>query len=206
MVVRLLEVADFVFRRSSFNHGETFGAGYFQVTQDDGVSQNAYTAFLKPTLANSNGRDKVDMRVGQAVQRILFNGTQAVGVLMRDETHGHHSIIHTKNVIVSAGAIGSPALLQRSGVGPRQLLADLGIPLVYDAAGVGSNLQDHVSFTLKFTCNNNTFLERFYKALAASQSSKLRTNPGNIGRNFQTVTGVLSVILRHPVLTGLCVV
>lgn len=88
-----------------------------------------------------------------AVTRIIFNGTIAVRVEYIDRsTNTTHSVRAAKEVILSAGAVRSPQVLQASGIGPNKQLNDLGIQSVVDLPGVGQNLQDHPTIFVAFHC------------------------------------------------------
>ena len=92
-------------------------------------------------------RPNLTLRTECVVDRVLFRGTQAVGARVLDRT-GAVEELHAAEVIVCAGAIHSPALLIRSGVGPLDQLLDLGVPLVADRPGVGGNLMEHPSIAV----------------------------------------------------------
>lgn len=92
-------------------------------------------------------RPNLTLRTECVVDRVLFRGTQAVGARVLDRA-GAVEELHAAEVIVSAGAIHSPALLIRSGVGPLDQLLDLGVPLVADRPGVGGNLMEHPSIAV----------------------------------------------------------
>lgn len=126
-------------RSPDFNVPEPKGVGLYQVTQKDGQRHSSAAAFLTPVRARPN----LTILTKAEVDRILFDGTRAVGVHLRHG--GSHKQLHTQGeVILSAGAIGSPDLLLRSGIGPAADLAALGQEVVADLPGVGQNLQDHV--------------------------------------------------------------
>ncbi|MGQ0547589.1 MAG: GMC family oxidoreductase [Betaproteobacteria bacterium] len=118
------------------------GAGYLHLTTRNGWRCSAATAYLKP----ARGRANLTVRTGAHVSRILFEGARAVGV----ECNGEQ--IPASEVILSAGAIQSPQLLQVSGVGPREVLSSLRIPVVAELPGVGENLQDHLALRLIYKC------------------------------------------------------
>lgn len=127
-----------------FNGSAQAGVGFYQLTQRDARRSSAATAFLRPALA----RGKLTVRTGAQVRRILIRSGHAVGVELLDG-----SVLHARSeVILAAGAIGSPRLLLLSGVGPSGHLSDLGIPVVHDLPGVGENLQDHVDLCVLAEC------------------------------------------------------
>jgi choline dehydrogenase-like flavoprotein len=112
------------------------GVGYYQLTQRNARRSSAAMAYLAPNKARTN----LHIRTGAQVKRIVVENGIAVGVELLDGTR----LTASSEVILSSGSIGSPRLLQLSGVGPADHLNDLGIPVVLDQAGVGSNLQDHL--------------------------------------------------------------
>ena len=112
------------------------GAGYYQLTQRNARRSSAAMAFLAPARRRPN----LTVRTRAQVRRITVKGGRATGVQMTDG-----SVITAKQeVILSSGAIGSPRLLQLSGIGPAEHLNALGIEVVIDQPGVGANLQDHL--------------------------------------------------------------
>jgi choline dehydrogenase len=122
-----------------FNRGDNEGVGYFRVNQRNGWRWSASTAFLRPASNRPNLRVLTQARA----QRLLFEGRRAVGVQF--EHQGRTTRVRAAGeVILAAGAIGSPHLLQLSGVGPGDELARHGVDVVRDLPGVGGNLQDHL--------------------------------------------------------------
>jgi len=122
-----------------FNTGDNTGVGYFHVNQKRGLRWSSARGFLKPVLKRPNLR----LETGVLVDRVLFDGTRAAGV--RYVQAGQVKEVRVKGeVVLCAGAVGSPALLQRSGVGPAEWLSEHGIATVLDMPGVGRNLQDHL--------------------------------------------------------------
>lgn len=122
-----------------FNGASQEGAGLYQITTRDGVRASSATAFLRPAMKRGNLR----VVTGAHVTRILFEGREAVGVEYRRGGSVH--VAHAgREVILSAGAVNSPHILQLSGVGPAELCATHGIPVTQALAGVGENLQDHL--------------------------------------------------------------
>ncbi|OGB06236.1 MAG: oxidoreductase [Burkholderiales bacterium RIFCSPHIGHO2_12_FULL_69_20] len=116
------------------------GLGYQPRTISDGKRWSAAKAFLDPARSRKN----LVVRTGVHVQRVMFEGTRAVGVELCDAKGGGLSIVRAaREVILSAGALQTPMLLQTSGVGPADLLQRLGIPVVAHAAGVGRHLLEH---------------------------------------------------------------
>jgi len=128
-----------------FNGGDNEGVGYFEVNQKNGWRWNSTKAFLRPTCY---GRPNFEMWTAAHAARLQIekqaDGSQrCTGVQVW--TGGEMVTAHAKQeVILSAGAVNSPQLLQLSGIGPGALLQQYGIPVVCDLPGVGANLQDHL--------------------------------------------------------------
>lgn len=123
---------------NDFNGETDYGVGRFQLTLAGGWRSSASVAFLRPALHRRN----LTVVTGAHVTRVLFNGNRAVGVeWIRNGTVA--SAAADAEVILCAGAIQSPQLLQLSGIGPSHVLKEAGIPVVVEAREVGANLQDH---------------------------------------------------------------
>ena len=126
-------------RSEDFNGRSMEGVGLYQITTRSGLRMSAASAYLKPAAHRSNLRIETDA----LADRVLFEGARATGV-----DYIHNGVRRTaragREVIVSAGAIGSPLILQRSGVGPPEVLKSHGIDVIVANAAVGSNLQDHL--------------------------------------------------------------
>ncbi|MCH8503913.1 MAG: GMC family oxidoreductase [Ectothiorhodospiraceae bacterium] len=122
-----------------FNRGNNAGVGRFEVNQRRGWRWNASKAFLRPVQHRRN----LTVVTGAMIDRLNLDGGRAEGVefLLDGERHIVHADIET---VLAAGSIGSPAILQRSGIGPGGLLQQHGIPVVQALEGVGANLQDHL--------------------------------------------------------------
>jgi choline dehydrogenase len=134
-------------RNDDFNGATQEGAGYFQLTTYRGWRCSAATAYLKPARRRSNLR----IETGAQATRLLLEGRRATGVSYRQ--NGRDIQAHcTREVLLAAGTIQSPQLLQLSGIGPPALLAQHGIGVVHDLPGVGENLQDHLQIRLIYEC------------------------------------------------------
>jgi choline dehydrogenase-like flavoprotein len=143
-----------------FNTGDNNGVGYFHVNQKRGVRMSTARAFLKPALDRPNLR----LETGVLVEKVLFEGRRAVGVQFRQ--NGQVVTARTRGeVILSAGAVGSPQILQLSGVGPADWLNELGIPVVLDKPGIGRNLQDHLQQRAIFKVQGTKTLNTSYHSL-----------------------------------------
>jgi len=128
-----------------FNQGDNEGVGYFEVNQRSGWRWNTAKAFLRPTCMS---RPNFTLWTSSQVVKLNFeaqaNGQlRCTGVEVQSPT-GRVSAQATGEVILSAGSIGSPQILQLSGIGPGALLQQHGVQVVHDAPGVGANLQDHL--------------------------------------------------------------
>jgi len=132
-------------RIDDFNSGDNLGSSYFEVNQKAGFRVNSVRAFLKPVRHRNN---LTILSKAQAT-RILLSGKRATGLELRVDGEALHLEIG-RELILSAGAIGTPQLLQLSGVGPAALLAKHEIPVLHDLPGVGENLQDHLQLRTAF--------------------------------------------------------
>jgi choline dehydrogenase len=142
-----------------FNRGNNEGVGYFEVNQKSGFRWNAAQAFLRPQCY---GRPNFEMWTGVQVERLVLEkkadgGQHCTGVQV---WNGSEMVTVTTSgeVILSAGSIGSPQILQLSGIGPGALLHGHGVPVVIDAPGVGANLQDHLQIRAVFKVQGATTL------------------------------------------------
>ncbi|CUI41017.1 Alcohol dehydrogenase [acceptor] [Achromobacter xylosoxidans] len=126
-----------------FNTGDQEGVGYYQLTTRNGRRCSTAVAYLRPA------RDRANLRVetGAHAMAILFEGSRACGVRYRQDGQVR-TLRARREVILCAGALQSPQLLQLSGVGPAALLRRFGIGVVRDLPGVGENLQDHLQIRL----------------------------------------------------------
>ena len=131
-----------------FNNLTQEGVGYFQLSTHKGLRCSAAVAYLKPAKERSN----LTILTNSQVSKVIFENKKAVGVEFIQQG-SKKTIRSNKEVILSAGAIQSPQILQLSGVGPAKLLQELNIPVVHDLPGVGENLQDHLQFRLIYELN-----------------------------------------------------
>lgn len=155
-------------------NGETQdGVCYYQLTQRNARRSSAAMAYVAP----NEGRANLDVKTGVQVRRITVAGGRATGVELMDGTQ----ITATTEVILSSGAIGSPRLLQLSGIGPADHLQDLGIDVVLDQPQVGENLQDHLDLYCIVELSGPYSYDRFAKphlaALAGLQYLLTRKGP-----------------------------
>jgi choline dehydrogenase len=129
-------------KTDDFNTGDNEGCGYFQVNQRKGVRWTAAKAFLRPALNRPNLRIVTEAEA----RHLLFAEQRCIGVALVDG----RTVRARREVISCAGAVMSPALLQRSGIGRGDWLAETGIELRHDLSGVGANLQDHLQLRLVY--------------------------------------------------------
>lgn len=130
---------------ADFNGESQEGVGWYQVTQINGQRCSAAVAYLKPIRDRKN----LDVITEAFSEKVLFEGKRAVGVQYTKEEKSI-AIKASREVILSAGAFGSPQLLLLSGVGPKAELDKHNIDMVHDLAGVGENLQDHLDFIASY--------------------------------------------------------
>lgn len=134
---------------NDYNGARQEGASYFQVTIRNGKRVSAADAYLRPAL----NRPNLDIRTGALTQRINFSEGRARGVTYSQTRGVQCAVIAEREVIVSAGAVGSPQLLQMSGIGAADHLASLGIPVVSHLASVGAGFHDHLRVRMMYRCN-----------------------------------------------------
>jgi len=144
---------------TEFNRGDNFGNAYFQMNQRRGVRWSATKAFLRPVMNRSNLTVLTDANV----RRVLFTGplgeARATGVEVAIENH-LETFLASREILLAAGSIGSPQLLQLSGVGAPKLLRTYDVPIVHELRGVGENLQDHLQIRSIFKVSNTVTLNR----------------------------------------------
>jgi choline dehydrogenase len=132
---------------ADFNGGENLGAGYFRMTTRGGRRMSSARAYLEPALARPN----LTVVAGAHAARVVFDGRRATAVeIIRGGVR--ETVRARREVVLSAGAVQSPQLLQLSGVGDPRLLERHGIPVVADLPGVGRNLQDHLQLRPVYRC------------------------------------------------------
>ncbi|MDH1681705.1 GMC family oxidoreductase N-terminal domain-containing protein [Pseudomonas chengduensis] len=147
-----------------FNGGDNEGCSYFQVNQKRGVRWNASKAFLRDIRQRPN----LQVLTGAEAERLELEGGRASALHMRSQGRALR-VAARREIILCAGAIGSPVLLQRSGIGPRPLLERLGIGVRHELPGVGESLQDHLQLRLIYRVEGVKTLNR----IAATPWGKL---------------------------------
>ena len=159
-------------RVDDFNLGNNEGSGYFQVNQKRGKRWSAATGFLKPILSRPN----LELRTKVQVCNVALDGKRATGVVYKQG--GESFFARAKaEVILAAGAINSPQLLQLSGIGPAELLQSHGIDVQHHLPGVGENLQDHLQLRLIYRVRGVKTINDaglFGKAMMGAQYALLR--------------------------------
>jgi len=131
-----------------FNNLEQEGVGYYQLTTHKGFRCSTAVAYLRPAKRRPN----LSILTNTHACKVIFDGKKAIGVEVI-QNNVRKIIQANKEVLLSAGAILSPQLLQLSGIGPAKLLEEFHIPVIKDLPGVGENLQDHLQFRLIYELN-----------------------------------------------------
>ncbi len=171
---------------ADFNTGDNTGVGYFHVNQKRGIRMSAARAFLKPVLKRPNLR----LETGVLVEKLSFEGRRCTGVLFRQNGR----LVEARaggEIILAAGAVASPQILQLSGVGPAEWLGEAGVPVVRDLQGVGRNLQDHLQQRAIYKVDGVKTLNQSYHSLvgralmgmqyALLQKGPLTMSPSQLG-------------------------
>jgi choline dehydrogenase len=166
---------------AEFNRGDNFGTAYFQVNQRRGVRWSGTKAFLRPVLNRRNLRVLTHAHVNRLCIETSGGSRRATGVEVR-VAGGVRTISARREVILAAGAIGSPQILQLSGVGPGAVLQRAGIAVLHDLPGVGENLHDHLQIRLMYKVSGCTTLNERANSLLGKAAMGLeyllfRTGP-----------------------------
>ena len=164
-----------------FNKGDNLGCGYFQVTERNGLRCSAAVGYLNPVKNNKNLKIETKCHV----QKINFENNKAVSVIYFKDNK-QITVKANKEILLSAGSIGSPQILQTSGIGDVDKLKSLGIEVTKDLKGVGENLQDHLMFRPVFKVRNIKTLNKkinsvFGKLLIGLEYVFLRRGPMTMG-------------------------
>ena len=166
---------------SDFNTGDNEGSCYFHVNQKRGVRWSAARGFLKPVLHRKN----LQLETGCLVEGVVFEGKRAAGVRWRQGNNNGgvaRSARCRGEVVMAAGAIGSPQIMMLSGVGPAAALAQHGIAAVLDRPGMGANLHDHLQLRTIYKVTgvrtlNEMYASRVRRALMGAEYAIFRTGP-----------------------------
>ncbi len=165
-------------RIRDFNTGNNEGSSYFHVNQRKGFRWPTAKGFLKPAL----NRPNLTLLTHATVERLTLEGTRVTGVVFHQKGSASRSVLARREVILAAGAIGSPMILQRSGIGPGDVLKAAGIEVRHELRGVGENLQDHLQIRCAFKVSGvRTLNERsqtlWHKAGIALEYALWRSGP-----------------------------
>jgi choline dehydrogenase len=163
-------------RSADFNGAQTEGAGLWQVTIDDGVRVSGASAYLRPVMRRAN----LTVQLRAHATRVLFADKRARGIeYLREGVR--HSASARREVLLAAGAINSPQLLELSGVGDGDHLQQLGIPVIADLPAVGAGLQDHLAVNYYYRSRvptlNNELAPWYGKLRAALRYVLTRRGP-----------------------------
>jgi choline dehydrogenase len=198
---------------ADFNGKSQEGLGHYQITTKNGLRMSAARAYLHPALK----RDNCQMVTDAQVNRVLFRHNAAYGVEYKRRGEIHVASAN-REVIVCAGSINSPQLLQLSGIGPAKLLKDFDIPVVHAAEAVGRNLQDHLGYTHYYkskvpTLNNQLYpwwgklmagmkyvlLRKGVLSLSVNQAGGfIRSNPDRLRPNLQMYFAAITYSMAPP--------
>lgn len=178
-------------RTEDFNSGDNAGVGYFEVNQRSGWRWNTSKAFLRPARKRGN----LTVWTGAQAQRLLFSqdddGQQRCSGVIVNRGGQSITVNASQELILSAGAIGSPQILQLSGIGPAGLLKSHGIDVIKDLPGVGQNLQDHLQIRAVFKVEGARTLNTLANSLtgkagialeyALKRSGPMSMSPSQLG-------------------------
>ncbi|MBI3095060.1 MAG: GMC family oxidoreductase N-terminal domain-containing protein [Rhodocyclales bacterium] len=193
--------------KQDYNRGDNFGIGHFEVNQKKGVRWNASKAMLRPVLHRPN----LKVVTGALIDKLILEGKEARGIEFSLDGHGNtrHRVTARIETLLTAGAIGSPTILQRSGIGPAALLRNRGVPLVHELPGVGGNLQDHLQLRMIFKVHGITTLNQRANSLwgkammgleyALFRSGPLSMAPSQLGGFFHSSPEVATPDLEFHV-------
>ncbi len=155
-----------------FNGPNPEGVGYYRITTKNGMRCSAADAFLRPALSRGN----IKLITGAVVEKVTFEGRKATGVVYRRD--GQTATVRARHeVVLSAGAIKSPQILQLSGIGPGNVLSASGVDTLLDNPNVGGNLQDHLG------------INYFYKATEPTLNNELSPWWGKLFAGMKYVLG-----------------
>jgi len=164
-------------RSDDFNRGDNEGCGFFMVNQKRGVRWNASKAFLRPVI----NRPNLTVITGAHVVRLRMAGKRCTGIEFRRA--GESTFAEARlETILATGSIGSPQIMQLSGIGPAPLMRGHGIDVVHELPGVGENLQDHLQLRTVFKVRDAVTLNQranslIGKMMMALEYAFFRTGP-----------------------------
>ena len=192
------------------NHPESTGISPVPVNNIDGVRMSTALTYISPNRSRLN----LTVRPNVLATKVLFNGNQAVGVLV--ESGGEEYLVEGREIVLSGGAVKSPHLLLLSGIGPADQLAEFGIPVVRELAGVGKNLKDHPQVTLLYRAGEGAPMDPdatkrecllHYTATGSSVRNDMLISPGSFatamdGDPNESIGLSLAASLYKPVGAG----
>jgi len=164
-------------KTDDYNGYRQEGFGAMHMTVKKGVRASTSNAYLRRAMQRSN----LTLKTGVLSHKVVFEGKKAVGIEFSN--NGHTQQVNArKEVILSAGSVGSPQLLQLSGVGPKDVLEKAGVPLLHELPGVGENLQDHLEVYFQYFCKKpvtlNSKLGLISKGLIGTRWMLFKTGLG----------------------------
>lgn len=177
-------------RLEDFNREDQEGVGYYAHTIKQGKRQSSAVAFLHPVLSRPN----LKVVTGALVEKVLFDGKRASGVRCRIKGE-HQEFACRGEVILSAGTIISPKILQLSGIGDAEMLKKAGVTPLVQSPEVGQNLMDHLGFLIPYRLQNDKGLNHKFRGLGllksvaqyyASKSGPMATGPFEVGAFIRT--------------------
>ncbi|AOF92558.1 GMC family oxidoreductase [Sinorhizobium sp. RAC02] len=191
-------------KTDDFNDGDNEGSGYFEVNQRGGLRWNTTKAFLRPAMKRKNLR----VLTGAETERLEFEGKAISGVRFR--LGGRLCIARaSREVVLSAGAINSPKILELSGIGRPDVLSTLDLPVQHALQGVGENLQDHLQIRTVFKIEGARTLNQLYHNLfsragmglqyAFNRSGPLSMAPSQLGIFAKSDPAVATADLEYHV-------
>ena len=169
-----------------YNGASQEGASYFQLTTRNGRRCSSAVAYLKPARPRSN----LNIVTHAQVQKIVLEGKRAVAVKYTDRSGNTQEVRANREIILSAGSIGSPQILMLSGIGEAEQLRENGIEPLHELKGVGKNLQDHLQARLVYKCNEPTLNDEvrslFNQARIALKYALFRAGPMTMAASLAT--------------------
>ena len=196
-------------KTDDFNRGDNEGCGYFEVNQKKGLRWNTAKAFLKSVQKR---RGNLDIMTGCHVKRLRITNTERGAVCSGVEFTGGGTEWFAEarhETLLCAGAIGSPQILQLSGIGPAGLLEQHGITVVSESAGVGENLQDHLQLRMAFKVQSAKTLNTMANSLlgklrigaeyALNRSGPMSMAPSQLGAFTRSDPSQASANLQYHV-------
>ncbi len=132
---------------SDYNGLQQEGFGPMHMTVKNGIRSSTSEAYLHPAM----GRPNLEVVTKTITRKVILQGKKAVGVEL-EKNGNNHTVTANKEIILSAGSIGSPQLLMLSGIGPKEVLKNAGVEVVHELQGVGENLQDHLEVYFQYHC------------------------------------------------------